>query len=39
MYLTEERISVEQAKGLSKYIELMKDVPGKKVYRLIIDQC
>jgi len=37
MCFTNEKISEEQAKAFSKYAELMKNVPGKKIYRLVID--
>ena len=38
-YIAQDRITVTQAFALSKYITAIQDVPGKKIFRLILHEC
>jgi len=39
VYFSNCRISNEQAAALCKYVGLIKALPGKKIFRLILDAC
>ena len=39
LFLNQARVSIQQANALHTYLTLIKDIPEKRVYRLVIDQC
>ena len=38
-FLSEERITLEKAKAMNKYLSTVKNIEEKCVYRLMIDNC
>ena len=39
LFLCAERITGQQGVALARYLDEIKELPGKRVYRLVIDQC
>lgn len=39
LFLSNQRISREHAEALAQYLELVKEIPEKRLFRLVIESC
>lgn len=39
LYLCKDRVNLVQAKAMNKYLQAVRQIDTKKIFKLVIDQC